>query len=193
MTFLVLTFGKFCQLLLSRHLKFVRILKPTKYQENFNWNTKNQIGFGFLSDNQNFGFRLTSLVWACSCSDGDPSCRDCAERHLQQRGDGRDAGDTWWRRWRRPPWPAAGRLWAAAGGRWEEVGRRWAAVGRRRDADGAAIWGTTARGRRTTDGGVGDFDEQRSAGTFANSCRYQVIVSVIKTRDRQALVQLGPT
>ena len=62
MTFLVLTFGKFCQLLLSRHLKFVRILKPTKYQENFNWKTKNQIGFGFLSDNQNFGFRLTSLV-----------------------------------------------------------------------------------------------------------------------------------
>ena len=63
MTFLVLTFGKFCQLLLSRHLKFVKILKPTKYQENFNWNTKNQIGFGFLSDNQNFGFRLTSLLW----------------------------------------------------------------------------------------------------------------------------------
>ena len=62
MTFLVLTFGKFCQLLLSRHLKFVRILKPTKYQENFNWKTKNQVGFGFLSDNQNFGFRLTSLV-----------------------------------------------------------------------------------------------------------------------------------
>ena len=62
MTFLVLTFGKFCQLLLSRHLKFVRILKPTKYQENFTWKTKNQVGFGFLSDNQNFGFRLTSLV-----------------------------------------------------------------------------------------------------------------------------------
>ena len=62
MTFLVLTFGKFCQLLLSRHLKFVRILKPTKYQENFNWKTKNQVGFGFLSDNQNFGFRLTSLI-----------------------------------------------------------------------------------------------------------------------------------
>ena len=62
MTFLVLTFGKFGQLLLSRHLKFVRILKPTKYQENFNWNTKYQIGFGILSVYQNFGFLLTSLI-----------------------------------------------------------------------------------------------------------------------------------
>ena len=67
MTFLVLTFEKFCHLLLSRHLKFVRILTPTKYQENFNWNTKNQIGFGILSVNQNFGFRLTSLVWTPPC------------------------------------------------------------------------------------------------------------------------------
>ena len=86
MTFLVLTFGKFCQLLLSRHLKFVRILKPTKYQENFNWKTKNQVGFGFLSDNQNFGFRLTSLhhsqfLFQCTeRSRTSPNAHDSTER-----------------------------------------------------------------------------------------------------------------